>query len=262
MVSTPRRMSSLHAAVPTNPAPPSTSALVTPLAPSGRGARSTLVEVARGELDVHPIEALEPRGHLLGHGDRSMPPTRAAKGDDQLRAAPLAVVREGVLQRALQVVEKIRRRRLREHELAHARMATVQRPQLIHPGGMVEEPDVDDPRGAFRDAALVAEGETGDKHALAGLELLRQLTQLRHVDAVMRAVVAAAGLAVIRADVDEDVLDAARIRVLEDDGAVPAQREDSIGVVERREPARELEARVDEDADRFLEVWLGGGPHD
>jgi hypothetical protein len=50
---------------------------------------------------------------------------------------------------------------------------------------------------------------------------------------VVRAVVAAAGLAVIGADVDQDVSDASRIGVLEDDSAVPAKREHPVGVVKR-----------------------------
>src|SRR5712692_7668900 len=122
MVSTPRRISSLHAATPTYPAPPSTSARVTPLSPSGRGpgrgAWSTSAQIAGGELDVHAIQALEPRRHLLGHRDRPMPTTRAAERNDQLRAAALAVVGQGVFQRALQVVEQRGRSWLRKHEFA------------------------------------------------------------------------------------------------------------------------------------------------
>src|SRR5712692_1513446 len=266
MVSTPRRISSLHAATPTNPAPPSTNALVNPLSPSGRGpgrgAWSTSVDIARGEFDVHPIQALEARGHLLRHRDRTMPAAGAAERDDQLRAAALAVVRQRIFQRAFQVVEQVLGRRLGEHEFAHARMASVERPQLIHPVRIVEQPYVDDPGRPFGDPALVAEGKAGDEHSLAGLELLCQLAELCDVDAVMRAVVAAAGLAVVRADVDEDVFDAALVGVFEHDGAVSAERQHPVGVVERREPARELESRVDENADRLVELWLAGAAHD
>jgi len=62
--------------------------------------------------------------------------------------------------------------------------------------------------------------------------------------------------------VDQDVSDAARIGVLEDDRAVSTEREHPVGVVKRREPAGELESRIDEDADCFLELGLGGAAHD
>src|SRR5260370_34525787 len=73
---------------------------------------------------------------------------------------------------------------------------------------------------------------------------------------------AAAGLAAVRPDVDEDVLDAALVGVLEHDGAVSAERQHPVGVVEWSEPARELESRVDENADRLVELRLAGAAHD
>src|SRR5260370_23741168 len=73
---------------------------------------------------------------------------------------------------------------------------------------------------------------------------------------------AAAGLAAVRPDVDEDVLDAALVGVLEHDGAVSAERQHPVGVVERREPARELESRVDENADRLVELRLARSSDD
>src|SRR2546425_2566139 len=169
MVSTPRRISSLHAAVPTNPAPPITNALVTKGAPakSSDFVGYSHVEVAGGELYIDAFHALEPRSHLLRHRHRTMPAAGASECDDEPRAAALAVMRKRVTERALQVVEEIARRRLLQHELAHARVAAVQRTQLVDPVRVVEQPHIHYPRGAVRYAPLVAERETGDEHPLA-----------------------------------------------------------------------------------------------
>ncbi len=95
-------------------------------------------------------------------------------------------------------------------------------------------------------------------HSLAGPQLLRQLAELSDVDAVVSAFVAAAPLAVVRADVDEDVVDASRVGILENHGAVTAERHDTVGVVPGREPLREMEACVDENTYRLIELVLGG----
>src|SRR5258708_3749668 len=74
---------------------------------------------------------------------------------------------------------------------------------------------------------------------------------------MVRAFVAATRLAVVGPYVHEHVPDASSIGVLQHDGAVTAQRKHAIGIVERRQPARELETGIDEDANSFLEVRLG-----
>src|SRR3989475_4351578 len=220
------------------------------------------LQIARGELDVDSIQALQPRGHLSGHRDRPMPPSRAAEGDDELGPTALAIVRQRVFHGALEVVEQFLRRRLADDEFAHARVAAAERSQLVNPVRVVEQAHVYDPRRTFGDASLVSEGETGDEHLLAGLELLRQLAELSDIHTVMRAVVAAACLAIVGADMDKRVADAARIGVLEHDGAVSTESEHAVRVIKRRQPARELVAGVDEHSDGIVQLPLGRAAND
>ena len=133
-------------------------------------------------------------------------------------------MRQGVCQGSLQVVEEVLGSLLADHEIAHARIPAVERSQLVHPVRVVQQPNVHDPCRAIGNAALVTEGQARDEHPLARLELLCKLAQLRDVDPMVGAVVAAAPLAVVRPDVHEHVPDAARIRVPQNDGAVTGER--------------------------------------
>ena len=78
-----------------------------------------------------------------------MAPTRASERDDELRAAAFAIVRNCRHQRTFEIVEQLLGGRLVHNEVAHAWIAPVERLELLHPIRIVQEPDVDDPRGAF-----------------------------------------------------------------------------------------------------------------
>src|SRR6202049_2882048 len=165
-------MSSLHAATPTNPAPPRTRARVT---------SRRLRQISRDELDVDVIEAFEARGHLSRHRHRPMAPTRASEGNDELRAAPFAIVRNCRHQGAFEIVEQLLGCGLVHDEVVHAWVAPVERLQLFDPVRIVQEPDIHHPRSAFGYSAFVSEGKARDEQLLARPQLLSQLTQLRDV---------------------------------------------------------------------------------
>src|ERR1700693_2648041 len=71
---------------------------------------------------------------------------------------------------------------------------------------------------------------------------------------MMRSLVAAAGFAVARTNVDQHVADSASVGVLEHDGAVTSQRQHPIRIVIWREPAGKLKAGVEKYADSLLEL--------
>src|SRR4029077_8600248 len=159
-------------------------------------------------------------------------------------------------QGALEVVEQVPRRRLGDDELAHSCVAPVERAQLVDPVRVVEKPDVDHPRSAVWNAPLVSEGQTRDQHPVARAQLLRQLAQLGDIDAMVGTIMAAPGLAVVAPHVNEHIADALRVGISEHDCCIPAQRKDAVRVLPRREPPRELEAGVDKNTNRLLEVRL------
>src|SRR5258706_15241080 len=84
-----------------------------------------------------------------------------------------------------------------------------------------------------------------------------QLAQLRNVDSMVSAVMAAPGSPISRTDVDQHVFDVLRIRVLQHRHRVTAQREHGVSFVPRRKPARELKTRVEEDAQALFELGFG-----
>src|SRR5690348_13869230 len=101
MVSTPRRISSLQAAVPMKPAPPSTSARVTNALPiQGGGQVGVLVAsylyVAGDEVDVDAVDRAQPVRHLGREHHRAVPPARAPESDHQVHPALLVVQRHEV----------------------------------------------------------------------------------------------------------------------------------------------------------------------
>src|SRR5438093_566982 len=102
MVSTPRRISSLHAATPMNPAPPITSALV---------------NIAGHEVDVDAIRLAKPARELGGERDRAV----AAATDHVI---VLSVVDEPVVDAALvrvaQQLDRTLRRTQHQVALGHA----------------------------------------------------------------------------------------------------------------------------------------------
>src|SRR5438477_7755338 len=57
---------------------------------------------------------------------------------------------------------------------------------------------------------------------------------------------------------DQDITNSLRVRVLEKHSAVTSQREHSVRVLPRRQPARELEPTVDKHPHRLFELGLGG----
>ena len=191
-----------------------------------------------------------------------MPAARAPERDHQLRATALAIVRDRRAKRAFEVVEQLLSRRLADDVVAHPLVAAVEWTQLLHPVGVVEEPHVDHPCGAVRNTLLETEGEAGYEHPLSRLQRLRQLAQLRDVDAVMRALVAAARLAIVGPDVHQHVANATCVGVLQHHGAIASQRQHAVRIVKWRQPARGLKTGVDEHANRFLEVGLSGPAHD
>lgn len=191
-----------------------------------------------------------------------MTATGASEGDDQVGAAALAVMRNRGREGSLEVVQELLRRRLADDEVPHAGIAPVERAELLDPVRVFEEPDVHHPGRSIRDAVLVTKRNAGQEKALARPELLGELSQLCDVDAVMGALVAAAGPPVGRADVHQHVTDVLRVGVFQDRNGVAAQRQDGIGLVPRGEPARELKPRVEKDADRFVQLRLAGAAHD
>src|ERR1700694_4528798 len=99
-----------------------------------------------------------------------MSTARAAEGDDQLTASPLAVVRDCTTKGALDVVQQLLRGRLLDHKCTDTRVATIERPQVLHPIRVVEKPYVHHPRRAIGDSLLVTEGQAGDEHPLPGAQ--------------------------------------------------------------------------------------------
>src|SRR5947209_7423682 len=215
MVSTPRRISSLHAATPTNPAPPITSALV---------------NVSGHEVDVQAVRLRQPAGQLAREHDRAVPATGAAEGDHDVHAALLLVQRQELDDDPLDVVKQPPRRRLIEHELRYRGVATREVAQLGDPVRVVEEARVDEQRGVRRRAVLVGEREAGHERSRAPAQVLRKLLPLPGLDAVVRALIRAAEVAVGVPVVDEDVLDPAPVGLTQQIGASVRQAEDGVGL--------------------------------
>src|SRR5216117_3274601 len=99
MVSTPRRISSLQAAVPMKPAPPSTSARVIYLYVPG----DEYLYVPGDEVDVDAVDRAQPVGHLRREHDRAMAPAGAPERDHKVHAALLVVQRHQVGHHSMQV---------------------------------------------------------------------------------------------------------------------------------------------------------------
>src|ERR1700681_4970008 len=157
-----------------------------------------------------------------------MTATRASERDDELRSSAFAIVRNGGHQGALKVFQQLLGCRLVHDEVVHAWVPAVERLQLFDPVGVVEEPDVDHPGGAVGYSTLVTESDARDEQLLARLQLLSQLTQLRNVHAMVSALVAAARFTVVSAKVYEHVPDSARVRILQYDGAIASQCQNSV----------------------------------
>src|SRR5262245_6311079 len=118
MVSTPRRMSSLHAAVPMKPAPPMTRALV---------------NISRDEVDVDVALFPEASGKLGREHDGAMPATGTSEGDHEVHAPLLFVQGQQFAHHTGQVVEQPARRRLAQNEVGDGWVATREVAELWHP---------------------------------------------------------------------------------------------------------------------------------
>src|SRR5260221_11175582 len=107
MVSTPRRISSLHAATPRKPAPPMTRA------------RVNWSKVAGDEVHVDLVPLAEPPSHLCREHDRPVLTARAPKRDDEMHAALLAIQGHELGHHSQHVVAELHRGRLPEDEFGH-----------------------------------------------------------------------------------------------------------------------------------------------
>ena len=104
-----------------------------------------------------------------------MPPAAASERDHDVLSPAVQVQRQKVARHLRHVIEQAPGGGLLHDELRDGGVAPRQVPQLGHPVGIVEKPDVDDDGGVGGGAVLVAERETCDQGSFAAAQVLDQL---------------------------------------------------------------------------------------
>src|SRR4029077_6576982 len=120
-----------------------------------------------------------------------------------------------------------------------------------HPVRVVEETCVDEQGGFGGGAGFVGEREGCDQRPLAAPQVMGQLAALPRLDAVVRTLVSASRVPVVLPVVDEHVLDALAVSLVQELRRIAADTEDEVAVLEV-EAHDAAEARGPESAHRLL----------
>src|SRR4029077_20985697 len=101
-----------------------------------------------------------------------------------------------------------------------------------HPVRVVEETCVDEQGGFGGGAGFVGEREGCDQRPLAAPQVMGQLAALPRLDGVVRALVSASRVPVVLPVVDEHVLDALAVSLVQELRRIAADAEDEVAVLE------------------------------